>query len=334
VHAGRRILTVALTSVFTAAAIAAIVAAQPGQAPKPAAPTLSDQFSGLEFRNIGPFRGGRVTAVAGLPDEPLDYIFGSTGGGLWKTTDGGATWKPLADKFLKTASVGAVAIAPSDHNVIYAGMGQAPIRGNTSHGDGVYKSTDAGATWTNTGLQSTEQISRVRIHPTNPDIVYVAAQGHVWGPNPERGVYRTLDGGKTWKQVLFVDDKTGASDLMMDPTNPRILYAGFWQVHRKPWSLENGGPGGGIWKSIDGGDTWKKLARGLPEGVVGKHTVTMSASRPSRVWAMVQHPEKGGLYRSDDGGEKWTLMNDSHRITQRGWYYSRIFADPRNADTI
>lgn len=313
---------------------AAKPAAQSNQAAKPAAPSLSDQFPGLEFRNIGPFRGGRVTAVAGLPDEPLVYYFGATGGGLWKTTDGGATWKPLADKFLKTSSVGAVAIAESDPNVIFAGMGQAPIRGNTSHGDGVYKSTDAGATWTNVGLQDTQQISRVRIHPKDPDIVYVAAQGHVWGPNADRGVYRTVDGGKTWKKVLFVDDKTGASDLVMDPTNPRILYASFWQVYRKPWSLENGGPGGGLWKSIDGGDTWKQLTTGLPEGVVGKVTVAVSASRPSRVWAMVQHADKGGLYRSEDGGEKWTLVNGSHRITQRGWYYSRIFADPRNADTI
>jgi photosystem II stability/assembly factor-like uncharacterized protein len=324
--------TLVLACIITAVAV--VGARQSDQAAKPAALSLSEQFPGLEFRNIGPFRGGRVTAVAGLPGEPLVYYFGATGGGLWKTTDGGATWKPLADKFLKTSSVGAVAIAESDPNVIFAGMGQAPIRGNTSHGDGVYKSTDAGATWANVGLQDTQQISRVRIHPANPDIVYVAAQGHVWGANPDRGVYRTLDGGKTWKNVLFVDDKTGASDLMMDPTNPRVLYAAFWQVYRKPWSLENGGPGGGIWKSIDGGDTWKKLAGGLPDGILGKCTVTVSASRPSRVWAMVQHAEKGGLYRSDDGGEKWTLVSGSHRITQRGWYYSRIYADPGNADTI
>ena len=318
---------------------AAKAASQPGQAakasaPAPVAPTLSELFPGLEFRNIGPFRGGRVTAVAGLRGERLVYFFGATGGGLWTTTDGGATWKPLADAFLKTSSVGAVAVAESDHNVIFAGMGQAPIRGNTSHGDGVYKSTDAGATWTNVGLQDTQQISRVRIHPKNPDIVYVAAQGHAWGPNAERGVYRTLDGGRTWTKVLFVDDKTGASDLMMDPTNPRILYAAFWQVHRKPWSLENGGTGGGLWKSIDGGDTWKRLTEGLPEGIVGKVTVTVSASQPSRVWSMVEHAEKGGLYRSDDGGAKWTLVNGSHRIRQRAWYYSRVFADPHNADII
>jgi photosystem II stability/assembly factor-like uncharacterized protein len=297
-------------------------------------PTLSDQFPGLEFRSIGPFRGGRVTAVTGVRGEPLVFYFGATGGGVWKTTDGGATWAPISDKYFKTASVGAIAVAESDHNVVIAGMGQAPIRGNTSHGDGVYKSTDGGATWTNIGLQDTQQISRVRIHPANPDIVFVAAQGHVWGPNAERGIFRTLDGGKTWKKVLFVDDKTGASDLVMDPTNPRILYAAFWQVYRKPWTMESGGTGGGVWKTIDGGDTWKRLAGGLPEGVVGKVAVTVSASRSSRVWAFVESAEKGGLYRSDDGGEKWTNVSDSHRIRQRAWYYAWIFADPKNADAI
>ena len=321
---------IALICAVVAALAAGIGADTPSAKPTP----LSDRFPGLEFRCIGPFRGGRVTAVTGVLGEPLVYFFGSTGGGVWKTADGGATWRPLSDKHFKTASVGAIAVAESDHNVIFAGMGQAPIRGNTSHGDGVYKSTDGGATWTNVGLQDTQQISRVRIHPKNPDIVYVAAQGHVWGPNAERGVYRTLDGGKTWAKVLFVDDKTGASDLMMDPANPRILYAAFWQVYRKAWTMQSGGPGGGIWKTTDGGDTWKRLSSGLPEGVVGKVTVSISASRPSRVWAMVEHAEKGGLYRSDDGGEKWELVNGSHRIRQRAWYYTRIFADPGNADTI
>ncbi len=245
----RRAVLLALIAGLLVASVFADTTAKP--------PALSDQFPGLEFRNIGPFRGGRVTAVTGVRGEPLVFYFGATGGGVWKTTDGGATWAPISDKCFKTASVGAIAVAESDHNVVIAGMGQAPIRGNTSHGDGVYKSTDGGATWANIGLQDTQQISRVRIHPANPDIIFVAAQGHVWGPNADRGIFRTLDGGKTWKKVLFVDDKTGASDLVMDPTNPRILYAAFWQVYRKAWTMESGGTGGGVWKTTDGGDTWK-----------------------------------------------------------------------------
>jgi photosystem II stability/assembly factor-like uncharacterized protein len=295
---------------------------------------LSDQFAGIGFRNIGPFRGGRVVAVTGVRGQPLLYYFGGTGSGVWKTMDGGTTWTNISDKFFKTASVGAVSVAESDPNVIYVGMGETAIRGSTSsHGDGVYRSTDAGATWTSVGLADTRQIARVRIHPQNPDIAYVAAQGHAWGPNPDRGIFRTLDGGKTWKKVLFVDDKTGASDLMMDPTNPRILYAAFWQVYRKGWTLQSGGPGGGLYKTIDGGETWKKLAGGLPEGIVGKVAVSVSASRPLRVWAMVE-AEKGGLYRSDDGGETWSLVNGSHRIRQRAWYYSGVYADPHNEDVV
>jgi len=304
------------------------------EAPAAKPPSFSDQFPGLEFRNIGPFRGGRSVAVTGVRGKPLLYYFGGTGSGVWKTTDAGATWANVSDKFFKTSSVGAIAVAESDPNVLYVGTGETAIRGSTSsHGDGVYKSTDAGATWTNVGLADTRQIARVRVHPQNPDVVYVAAQGHIWGPNPARGIFRTLDGGKTWSHVLFVDDKTGASDLMMDPTNPRILYAAFWQVYRKAWTMQSGGTGGGLYKSIDGGDTWKKLTTGLPEGIVGKVTVTVSRTRPSRVWAMVE-AEKGGLYRSDDGGDKWTLVNGSHRIRQRAWYYSGVFADPGNDDVV
>jgi photosystem II stability/assembly factor-like uncharacterized protein len=310
----------------------AIAASKKGEKPAEEKP-LSDRLEGMRFRNIGPFRGGRVTAVTGVVGDRLTYYFGGTGGGVWKTTDGGNRWTPMSDKDFKTGSVGAVAVAESDPNVVYAGMGEAPIRGNVSRGDGVYKSMDAGKTWAHLGLADTAQISRVRIHPKNPDLVYVAAQGHVWGANDERGIYRSSDGGKSWKKVLFVDAKTGASDLAMDPRNPRILYAAFWQVYRKPWTLESGGTGSGIYKSIDGGDTWKKLSGGLPEGVVGKIGVAPSPARDGRVWAIVE-AEKGGVYRSDDGGEKWTRVNDENKLRQRAWYYSEIYGDPKSADSL
>jgi len=343
----------ALIRVLVAAAVAVSLSVVPGAARQGGAPkvpastsspsaaaaapgaSFSDRFPGLEFRSIGPFRGGRVTAVTGVRGNPLLYYMGATGGGVWRTTDGGLTWRNISDGFMKTGSVGAIAVAPSDPNVIYVGMGEAPIRGNVSHGDGVYKSTDAGKTWTNIGLRDTHQISRVRVHPSNPDLVYVAAQGHVWGPNAERGIFRSADGGRTWTKVLFVDEQTGASDLSMDATNPRILYAAFWQVHRKPWTIESGGPGGGLYKTTDGGDTWKKLTEGLPEGIVGKVTVSVSPKDPSRVFAMVEAAgDKGGLYRSDDGGETWANVNNSHAIRQRAWYYYRVFADPTNADVV
>ena len=330
------LVALSLAAAATAAGKPSVtLASPPGKSGKTAPPekSLSDRFEGMRFRNVGPFRGGRVTAVTGARGDRLTYYFGGTGGGVWKTTDGGGRWEPMSDKDFKTGSVGAVAVAESDPNVVYAGMGEAPIRGNVSKGDGVWKSTDAGRTWTNVGLSGAAQISRVRVHPKDPDLVYVAAQGHVWGPNDERGIFRSADGGRTWKKVLFVDAKTGASDLAMDPVNPRILYAAFWQVYRKPWTLESGGTGGGIWKSADGGDTWKKLAGGLPEGVVGKIAVAPSPAREGRVWAIVE-AEKGGVYRSDDGGEKWTRVNDENKLRQRAWYYTEIYADPKSADTV
>jgi photosystem II stability/assembly factor-like uncharacterized protein len=309
-------------------------AAEKKPAEKTESPSLSKIYEGMEFRNIGPFRGGRVTAVAGVRGEPLTFYFGGTGGGIWKTIDGGSSWQPVSDKFFHTGSVGAIGVAESDPNEIYVGMGESPIRGNVSSGDGVYKSTDGGKTWTHLGLTDTQQISRVRVHPRNPDLVYVAAQGHVWGSNAERGVFRSKDGGKTWEKVLFVSNKTGASDLAMDSANPRILYAAFWQVNRKPWALESGGTEGGIWRSADGGDTWKKLEGGLPEGVVGNIGVAVSPSRPDRVWAIVESKDKGGVYRSDDGGQKWTRTNSENKLRQRAWYYTRIYADPKNADAV
>jgi photosystem II stability/assembly factor-like uncharacterized protein len=315
-------------------AVSSVSAAKETPSEKPPAGSFARLYEGLEFRNIGPYRGGRVTAVAGVRGQPLVHYFGACGGGVWKTSDGGSNWEPVSDKFFKTGSVGGIGIAESDPNVIYVGMGEAPIRGNVSHGDGVYKSTDAGKTWKNVGLEKTYQISRVRVHPKNPDLVYVAALGHVWGPNPERGIFRSKDGGKTWEKVLFVSEKTGASDLVMDPTNPRILYAGFWQVHRKPWMLVSGGPEGGVWKTTDGGDTWKKLTEDLPEGIVGKVGVAVSPARPERVWVLVESKEKGGVYRSDDGGEKWTRVNSENKLRQRAWYYTRIYADPKSPETV
>jgi photosystem II stability/assembly factor-like uncharacterized protein len=300
-----------------------------GKAPEPRA----DVFEGLQLRSIGPYRGGRSVAVRGVRGEPLTFYFGGTGGGVFKTTDGGATWDPVSDKFFASGSVGAIDVAESDHNLVFVGMGESPIRGNLSNGDGVYKSTDAGATWTHVGLRSTYQISRVRIDPRDPQIVYVAALGHAWGPNEDRGIFRTQDGGKTWKKVLYVDNTTGASDLAMDPTNPRVLYAAFWQVYRKPWTIESGGPGSAIYKTTDGGDTWKKLEGGLPAGVVGRIGVSVSKARPSRVYAIVE-AAKGGVYRSEDGGEKWSFVNGEHKLIERAWYYNWIYADPRNPDVV
>jgi photosystem II stability/assembly factor-like uncharacterized protein len=287
----------------------------------------------LEFRTIGPFRGGRVTAVTGVRHDPSTFYFGATGGGVWKTTDGGSNWQVVSDKDFKTGSIGAIAVSESDPNVVYVGTGEGPIRGNVSHGDGVYKSTDAGRTWKNVGLRDTRQIARVRVHPRNPDLVYVAAQGHVWGPNAERGIFRSEDGGKTWKKILYVDDKTGASDLAMDPANPRILYAGFWQVVRHPWELVSGGPGSSLWKSTDGGDTWTKLTSGLPEGLWGKVGVAVSGARPGRVFAFVE-ASHGGLFRSEDFGGKFTHVNDEHKIRERAWYYSWIYPDPKNVELL
>ena len=333
--------TVAVLALF---ACSLLVLAAP--APKKTPPagsekpkTFADQFPGLEFRNIGPFRGGRSCAVTGVRHQPLTFYFGGTGGGVWKTTDGGSNWDPISDKDFKTGSVGAIAVSESDPNVVYVGMGEEPIRGNSSNGDGVYKSTDGGETWTNVGLHDSQQIARVRIHPNNPDIVYVAAQGHAFGANAERGIFRSEDGGKTWKKILFVDERTGASDLAMDPNNPRILYAAFWQVVKHPWELVSGGPGSSLWKSSDGGDTWKKLtgkgnAEGLPDETLGKIGVAVSGAKQDRVFVILEAKKKGGLYRSDDGGKKWTYVNDEHKIRERAWYYTWVYPDPRNADTV
>ncbi len=312
---------------------AASAAAAAAPAPAPAVdPAL---FNALEWRLIGPFRGGRVTAVDGIPSDRLTYYFGATGGGVWKTDDGGLSWRCVSDGFFKTGSVGAIAVAAADPNVVYVGMGEAPIRGNVSHGDGMYKSTDAGKTWTHIGLRDTHQISRVRVHPRDIDLVYVAALGHVYGPNEERGVFRSKDGGKTWERILYRSPRAGAIDLILDPTNPRVIYAALWEAWRTPYSLNSGGPGGGLFKSTDGGDTWTEISRrpGLPKGVLGKIGVTVSPVRADRVWAIVE-AEDGGVFRSDDGGETWMKLNEDRALRQRAWYYSRIYADTGSADTV
>ncbi len=292
-------------------------------------------FSALEWRSIGPFRGGRSVAVAGVPSQPYVYYMGATGGGVWKTVDGGMTWLPVADEYLGSGSIGGIAVAPSDPNVVYVGTGETCIRGNTSPGDGMYKSTDAGKTWSHIGLRDGGQIGEVRVHPTNPDLVYAAVLGHVFGPNETRGVYRSTDGGATWERVLYRDENSGAIDIVLDPNNPRIIYAALWQARRMPWGMESGGPGSGLFKSTDGGDTWTEISRnsGLPEGTLGRIGIAVSPVNSDRVWALVE-ADDGGVFRTDDAGETWRRVNDDRSLRQRAWYYTHIYADPRNENTV
>ncbi|MET0623851.1 MAG: glycosyl hydrolase [Pyrinomonadaceae bacterium] len=325
---------------LTCAAVPRDARARQAQAPQgqPAAANSPARrpFAPLAYRQLGPFRGGRSAAVAGVASQPFVYYFGATGGGVWKTTDGGVTWEPLGEQTFKTGSVGAVAVSESDPNVVYVGMGEQTLRGNVSHGDGMYKSTDAGKTWKKlAGLDDTRHISRVRIHPRNPDVVYVAAIGHAFGPNEQRGVFRSKDGGRTWEKILYRGPQAGAIDLTFDPSNASVMYAALWQVIRRPWGFESGGPASGLFKTTDGGDTWVDMTRntGLPRGVVGKIGVTASAAAPDRVWAIVE-AEDGGVFRSDNGGGSWTKVNESRDLRQRAWYYSRIYADPQNPERV
>ncbi len=291
-------------------------------------------WHGLRWREIGIFRGGRTVAVAGSASRPYEYWMGTTGGGVFKTTDGGQTWLPASDGYFG-GTIGAFGVSESNPDVVYVGTGEYAIRGNVSHGDGVFKTTDGGHKWSYLGLAETQQIARVRVHPTNPDIVWVAAQGHVYGPNAERGIYKTTDGGKNWRKVLFRNDSTGAADLVVDPANPDVLYASFWQVYRKPWMLNSGGAGSSIYKSTDGGEHWTELSRnpGLPNGPLGMIGLAVSPAKPSLLFALIE-ADSGGLYRSDDAGATWRRINPDHRLRERAWYYMRLWADPKDTNTI
>jgi photosystem II stability/assembly factor-like uncharacterized protein len=291
-------------------------------------------WSGMKYRMIGPERGGRVTAVTGVPSQPFTFYMGSTGGGVWKTTDAGHSWVNVSDGFFSAASMGAIDVALTDPNVVYAGTGSSKIRSNVSIGRGMYKSTDAGKTWTFVGLRDVGQISTIRIHPTNPDVVYVAALGNPFVPNAERGVYRTMDGGKSWKKVLFVSDTLSAADLELQPGNPKVVFACMWHGQRKPWTIISGALEGGIYKSTDGGDTWNKLGGGLPHELFGRGNVAISASKPDRIYALIEAKPGSGLYRSEDAGATWTLVNGSGAIITRPFYYTTLGVDPNNSDVV
>ena len=296
--------------------------------------TFPAELRALEWREVGPYRGGRSAAVAGIPGDRDTYYFGATGGGVWKTDNGGRDWHNVSDGYFG-GSIGAVAVSAWDPNVIYVGTGEKTVRGNVSPGHGLWKSLDAGDSWQRAGLEDSQHIARIRIHPRNPDVAYAAVMGHLFGPNAQRGIFRTRDGGDSWERVLFVSDEVGAVDLAMDPSNPRILYASFWRVKRTPYSLESGGPGSGLYKSVDGGDSWRELSgnEGLPEGTIGISGIAVSPGNNANLYAIIE-AEDGGVFRSRDGGETWTRTSDDRKLRQRAWYYSRIYADPADEDGV
>ena len=313
----------------------AAVSAQRGGGDVAAAAPSAGPFGALRWRNIGPDRGGRSIAAAGSSARPLEYYFGATGGGLWKTSDGGTTWRPVTDGQIHSSSVGAVAVAPSNPDIVYIGTGEADIRGDIIQGDGAYKSVDAGKTWTHAGLTEAQNISKIRVHPANPDVVYAAAFGHHAAPNAERGVFRSKDGGKTWERILFRDDGTGAIDLVLDPNNPEVMYAALWEAFRNAHMMSSGGPGSGIFKSTDGGDHWTEISRrqGLPKGTLGRMGIAVSATDSSRLYAQVE-ADDGGFFASDDAGATWRLVSGNRALRQRAFYYSRVFADPKAKETV
>jgi photosystem II stability/assembly factor-like uncharacterized protein len=293
-----------------------------------------DLFAGLKWRLIGPFRGGRVNAVSGVPGQPNAFYYGSVGGGVWKSTNAGRTWKPVFDS-QPVASIGAIGVAPSSPGVVYVGTGESDMRDSIGYGNGMYRSADGGNTWTHIGLDDTKQIARVIVDPRNPNIVFVAAMGNAYGPSPDRGVYRTLDGGTTWKKVLYQNDSVGAVDLAFDPTNSKVVYAALWNTRRPPWYIyqPSNGPGGGVYKSTDGGSTWRPLAGGLPNEGLGRIGLAAAPTSPRRVYAIVD-AKQGGLFRSDDAGATWVKISGDTRLWGRGWYFTKVAVDPKNADTV
>lgn len=322
---------------LTMLAATALVALSSTAQKKQAVPVTNDDsivFSKVKYRSIGPYRGGRSGAVAGDLQQKNTFYFGGTGGGVWKTIDGGSNWKNISDKYFG-GSIGCVSIAPSDNTILYVGEGENSLRGNVSEGFGIWRSDDAGRSWRNLGLKDTRHIIRIIIHPKNPDIVWVAAIGHLFGPNEERGIFKTIDGGKTWKKILYINNQTGCSDLVMEPGNPSVLYAGTWRMLRTPYSMESGGEGSGLWKSMDGGETWKNItaAKGLPKGLWGIVGVAVSQSNSDKVYAIMENKE-GGLYVSNDAGLSWTLQSSDNSIRQRAWYYTKVFVDPKNENNV
>src|SRR5262245_48231793 len=358
----RRTITLAATALATAALAALGSILVHGQAGID--PSL---YNGLRWRTIGPFRGGRVDAVAGVPGRPSEFYFGSVNGGVWKSIDAGRVWLPVFDS-QAVASIGAIAVAPSAPDTVYVGSGESTLRDSTGFGNGVYKSTDAGKTWTHIGLDDTQHIGKIAVHPKNPNVVLVAAIGHLYAASPERGVFRSLDGGKTWKKVLFKDDNVGAVEVVIDPANPQVVYAGLWNTRRPPWYTyaPTNGPGGGIFKSTDGGNTWKQLTTGLPKEGIGKTGIAIAPSNPRRVYAVVDclvpdpnapppaqggggggrgggnpqcaqqpaPPGQGGFFRSDDAGATWTKLSSDQALWGRGWYFEHVVVDPKNADNV
>src|SRR5262245_10610457 len=305
-----------------------------GEQQAPAPGNLNDPVSLLSWRSIGPPRGGRSIAVSGVKGRPKEAYFGAVGGGLWKTTDAGENWAPVTDGQIGSSSVGAVAVSESNPDLVYIGMGESCIRGNILPGDGVYKSTDAGKSWTRVGFGASDAISKIRIHPTRPDVVFVASFGKYGVPSDERGVFKTTDGGRTWRRTLFRDDKTGAADIAIDRRNPDVVYAALWEAYRVEYQMSSGGPGSGLFKSTDGGETWTEITRrpGLPSGVVGRIGVAVSGADSNRVYALIESTS-GGLFLSDDAGATWKLINDNRNIRQRAFYYTHVAADPSNRDS-